>query len=237
MVRVARGLALVSLIASVEACGPGDDRARPVAPSARAPELAAVTPGCDDRTLAAFDPGLPGLERVAIAQRREPDPPLVREHVRPCEPAEDDAACMARAQRDVLAADPDATLGHVAISGEADGWAAQLEVDGQRIDLRVPNEADIIIEARRLQSLGHRVVPLEGRRVYRSEDRRAVVQYEVALPAAPARVSWEATLRWPLPPDVPAAIEQIQREVERAQLVVVRYEVGLDGISAAVACP
>lgn len=225
-------LALVTM--AIGACG---GRARTEAPSGRAPELVAVAPGCHDKTLAAFDPGLPGLERVAIEQRRAPDAPLTREHVRPCEPLEDDDVCQARAKREVLTADPGATIGHVAMDGDPDGWQAQLEVDGQRRELRVPNEADVIIEARRLQSLGHRVVPLEGRRIYRDGSRRALVQYAVPLPPVEDRVKWEATLRWPLPPDIVVAVTRLQDETERANLVLARYEVTIDGMVAVVSCP
>lgn len=226
-------VALVTVVLAA-ACGGNPPRTEP--PSARAPEMATVA-GCDQRTLDAFDPGLPGLERVAVEQRREPDPPLLREHARTCEIAELDEVCQQRARRDVVAADPDATIGDVAMDGDSDGWQAQLEVDGQRRELLVPQEADVIAEARRLQSLGHRVVPLEGRRVYREGSRRAIVHYAVPISRNAPRVRWEASLRWPLPPDIPVAVEQLQRAIERANLVTVRYEITQDGVLAIVACP
>jgi hypothetical protein len=219
------------------ACAGSTRGASTEAPSSRATELASVAPACDGVTLRAFDPGLPGREVVSVDERRQHDAPLTREHARPCELAEDDDTCLARAKRDVIAADPDATITEAAMNGEPDGWQAQLEVDGQLRPLRVPQEADVVAEARRLQSLGHRVVPREGRRVYREDSRRAIVSYAVPIGQTPSRVQWEATLRWPLPPDVPAALERLQEQVERAGLVVVRYEVGVDGVLAVVACP
>lgn len=198
-------LALVTV--ALAACGGSRNRTEP--PSARAPELVAVA-GCDQRTLDAFDPGLPGLERVAVEQRREPDPPLLRAHTRACEIAEVDAVCQERARRDVVAADRDATIGDVAMDGDPDRWQAQLEVDGQ---------------------------PREGRRVYREGSRRAIVHYAVPVSRHEPRMRWEATLRWRLPADIPVAVEQLQRAIERANLVTVRYEIAPHGMLAVVACP
>jgi hypothetical protein len=217
-------------------CG-GARSTTPQPPAGRAPELATVA-GCSDATLRAFDPGVPGIERVAVTQAVRPEPPFVREHVRRCELMESDDLCQTRARRAVLATDPDAKIGAVSMRGEPDGWTAQLEVDGQRRDVRVAQQRDVIIEAQRLRSLGHQVTPVEGRVVYRPDGRSAVVSYEVHLPAASEpRRRWEARLHWPTPPELPTAIDRITREAERASLVVVRYEVTTDGISADVACP
>ncbi|HUQ07205.1 MAG TPA: hypothetical protein VM261_32160 [Kofleriaceae bacterium] len=226
----------VVLLGALAACG-GGAKPAPGPPSSRAPELATAAPECDDATLRAFDPGLPGLERGVVERRDAPAEPLAREHARPCELAEDDELCQARARRAVLAADPTASISGVSMDGEPDGWQAQLDVDGLRQAVVLPEGAEVLDEVRRLRSLGHRVVPLEGRRVFREGSRRAIVQYAVVVDRAPARMRWEATLRWPQPADVENALGQLQHETERANLVNVSYEVTAAGLVAVVACP
>ena len=227
--------------ASLAACGGGGGgHARTTAaPSSQATELAAVA-SCDDRTLAAFDPGLPAIERGAIEQRKQPDAPLAREYERPCELAEDDDVCQARARRDVLAADPGAVIGDVAIEGSREAAApepsAPIDPALQPRLVRVP---PVRVPPVRVGASGGgggagTLVLRDGG--LRDRRRRAIVDYEVAVPRVEERVQWEATLRWPMPPDVPAALEQLEREVERAKLQLLRYEVEADAVTAVIAC-
>ncbi len=231
---VARSLAL--LVAA--SCGGGQRAAEP--PSARAPELAAVAPGCDGDRLRAFDPGIEGLVQTSVAQRPVPDPPLARTHERACEIVESDETCQALARHDVVAADARAEIGEVSIWGERDGWLATLEVDGVRQSLRVADERDVLVEARRLQARGHQVVPVEGHIVYRADGRKAIVHYEVPVPGAVTPKRWELELRGPVGEgrDVAATMERLQQEAQRAELVIVRFEVDVEsGISVLMVCP
>ncbi len=220
-------------------CGAGSPPPPPQPPpSARAPELAAVVPACDGDTLRGFDPGLDGLQRVAVAQRAAPGAGLARQHARPCEVTDGDEACLVRAQREVMAADPAATLGHASIEGEPDGWMATLDVDGDRREVPLAADRAVVAEVRRLEAAGHRVVPIGGRIVYRASGRRAVVQYAVPVPpSAQPRLRWEAELRWPLPEDLVAALGRVIEEVGRANLEIVRYEVVAGALTAVVGCP
>jgi hypothetical protein len=231
---VVRSLAL--LVAA--SCGGGQRAAEP--PSARAPELAAVAPGCDGDRLKAFDPGIAGLAQASVAQRPVPDPPLARTHERACTIVESDATCQALARHDVVAADAQAAIGAVSIAGERDGWSATLEVDGVRHSLRVADERDVLVEARRLQARGHQVVPVEGHVVYRADGRKAIVRYEVPVSGAVPPMRWELELRGPVGEgrEVAATMERLQQEAQRAELVIVRFEVDVEsGISVLMVCP
>ena len=211
-------------VAALGGCG-GARSTKTAPPASRAPELAVVA-GCSDATLRAFDPGVPGIERVAIEEHARPDPPLVREHLRTCELGEGDAQCQARAQREVLATDPNAVVGEVSMRG-ADVRSVPAPQTPPPVAVAPVSPVPLTTP----------VTPIEGRVVVRADGRSAVVEYAVPLPTeTKPRLRWEAKLHWPTPPDLQVALARISQEAERAELDVLRYEVTADGVSADVAC-
>lgn len=213
------------LAAGLVACRAGT-RAPPPPISSRP-----VVDTCDRETLRAFDPGVDGVEQIAISQRTAGAAPA-RTRAWPCETRETDAACVARV-RGRAEADPAARVDAVEVTGEPDGWSVTLEVDGRPRVARFADQDALFAEGRRLQAAGHTVVLLEGHTVLRAAGRRAVVSY---APDA-TRLRWQAELRWPTPSDPTAAFARLRDRLDGTALVLVRYAAADGTTTVVLACP
>ena len=178
----------------------------------------------------AFDPGM----RV---ERREALPPMEQalgEQITtvapiPCQKDEADEACLARAEREMASAFPDAIRYESSITAEQVVLATTLEIDGRPTETTFASAAELERRLAELVAAGHEVKVKSGRTVPAPDARRDALVKAVL----PARESARSTLRirmlLPAPDDPIRAIFEIQQRAAEAGIVLHLVERRDDG--------
>jgi hypothetical protein len=227
-----RRLALLVLVSA--ACG------QPAPPQPVVAPANAAAAGCAD-VLAGFAPGgRVVIESIAL----EMPPPSARaeeEGAFPCALDESDDACLHRAEEAFVAGTPGAVVHGVELAGEPAGFEGTIEIDGRLHPIAVATDAEVSVEARRLQAAGHQIVLRELHRVYRRETRQAVLRWSPP-PDAPAEPTWQARIALHADGEgeaaLASALASVQAEAARLDLAIIRWQrVDVRTASMVLACP